>query len=84
METIKFGLLLSIIPFTLIFFVVAIWWALVDMSLRKITGAKRVIWTLLTVLFPPFGSIAYNYMVRMKDEKKEEEVAHFAAVAAHK
>lgn len=69
METIKFGLLLSIIPFTVIFLAITIWWALVDMSLRNIRGSRRVVWTLVTILFPPFGSIAYNFMVRNREKE---------------
>lgn len=64
METIKFGLLLSIIPFTAIFLIITIWWALVDMSLQKITGTKRTLWTLAVILLPPFGALAYNYFAR--------------------
>lgn len=68
METIKFGLMLSIIPFIVIFLVITIWWALVDMSVRKIAGPKRALWTLLVILLPPVGSFLYNSL------NKEREV----------
>lgn len=68
METIKFGLMLSVIPFIAIFLVITIWWALVDMSVRKITGPKRALWTLLVVFLPPVGSFLYNSL------NKEREV----------
>lgn len=66
METIKYGLLLSIVPFTAIFLIVTIWWALVDMSLQKITGMKRTLWTLTVILVPLFGALAYNYFVSIR------------------
>jgi uncharacterized membrane protein YhaH (DUF805 family) len=66
METLKFGLMLTIIPFTAIFMVVAIWWALVDISVRKLKGAERAMWTLLVILLPPIGSIIYNYSFRQR------------------
>lgn len=61
MDTLKFGLMLTIIPFTAIFMIVAIWWALVDISVRKLKGAERALWTLLVILLPPIGSFIYNY-----------------------
>lgn len=61
MDTLKFGLMLTIIPFTAIFMIVAIWWALVDISVRKLKGAERALWTLLVILLPPIGSVIYNY-----------------------
>lgn len=67
METIKFGLMLTVIPFTAIFLFIAIWWALVDMSIRKITGVRRALWTVLVVLLPPVGSILYNFLVKQRN-----------------
>jgi uncharacterized membrane protein YhaH (DUF805 family) len=64
METLKFGLMLTLIPFTAIFMVVAIWWALVDISVRKLKGVERALWTLLVILLPPVGSVVYNYTVK--------------------
>ncbi len=64
METLKFGLMLTIIPFSLICLFITIWWALVDMSVRNITGLKRALWSLAIILLPPVGAILYNYMVR--------------------
>lgn len=64
METLKFGLMLTIIPFTLIFMFITIWWAMVDMSVRKISGVRRAVWSALVILLPPVGAILYNFMVR--------------------
>lgn len=60
METVKFGLLLTIIPFTVIFLIITIWWAIVDMSARKLPGTQRAIWTLLVLLLPPLGAFLYR------------------------
>ena len=60
METIKFGLMLTVIPFATIFLFITIWWALVDMSVKKVTGPKRTLWTLLVILLPPVGSLLYG------------------------
>jgi len=59
-ENIKFGLMLTIIPFISIFLFITIWWALVDMSARKIRGTKRAFWTLLVIILPAVGSLLYN------------------------
>lgn len=67
METVKFGLMLTIIPFTLIFLVITIWWALVDMSVKKITGPKRTLWTLLVILLPPVGSLIYSSLNKERE-----------------
>lgn len=67
METLKFGLMLTIIPFTLIFLVFTIAWALSDMSLRKLSKGKRVAWSMVIILLPPFGSLLYNSKVRVPD-----------------
>lgn len=67
METLKFGLMLTIIPFTMIFMFITIWWALVDISVRKLTGMRRVIWSLIVIFTPPVGAILYNVMVRQRD-----------------
>ncbi|MBI2353821.1 MAG: PLDc_N domain-containing protein [Deltaproteobacteria bacterium] len=66
LETLKFGLLLTIIPFSAIFLFIAIWWALVDLSLREVTTSRRIIWTLAVIALPLAGPIAYNYLVRRK------------------
>lgn len=67
METVKFGLMLSIIPFTVIFLIITIWWALVDLSLRRIDRIRKVRWALLILLLPPVGSYLYNLFVRQQD-----------------
>lgn len=67
METIKFGLMLSIIPFTGIFLAITIWWALVDLSLRRIGGVRKVKWIMLIILLPPIGSYLYNLLVRQRE-----------------
>lgn len=67
METVKFGLMLSIIPFTVIFLIITIWWALVDLSLRRIDRIRKVRWALLILLLPPVGSFLYNLLVRQQD-----------------
>lgn len=64
LETIKFGLLLSIIPFSVIFLFITIWWALVDLSLREVTTSRRILWTVAVIALPLAGPIAYNYLVR--------------------
>ena len=55
METIKFGLMLTVIPFITIFLFITIWWALVDISVKKIKGSERALWTLLVILLPAVG-----------------------------
>lgn len=67
METVKFGLMLSIIPFTVIFLIITIWWALVDLSLRRIDRIRKVRWALLILLLPPVGSFLYNLLVRQQE-----------------
>jgi hypothetical protein len=67
METLKFGLMLTIIPFTLVFLFITIWWAMIDMSVRKITGLKRVLWSMVVILLPPVGALLYNFAVRQRD-----------------
>lgn len=64
LETIKFGLLLSIIPFTFIFLFITIAWALMDLSLRNVSASRRLFWTLAVIALPLAGPIAYNYLVR--------------------
>jgi fucose 4-O-acetylase-like acetyltransferase len=64
LETIKFGLLLTIIPFSAIFVLITACWALMDMSLRTVSGSRRIIWTLAVIALPLAGPIAYNYLVR--------------------
>ncbi len=67
METIKFGMMLTVIPFIAIFLMITIWWALTDISVRKIKGPKRALWTLLVILLPPLGSLLYTSLNRERD-----------------
>ena len=60
MDTIQFGLMLTAVPFIVIFLVITIWWTLTDISVRKMKGPKRTLWTLLVILLPPLGSLLYN------------------------
>ncbi|HEX8960338.1 MAG TPA: hypothetical protein VF775_02095 [Geobacteraceae bacterium] len=60
METMKFGLILTVIPFIVIFQFLTIWWALADISVKKIRGPKRALWTLLIIILPPMGSLLYT------------------------
>jgi hypothetical protein len=64
LETIKFGLLLTLIPFSAIFLFITVCWALMDLSLRKVSGSRRILWTLAVIALPLVGPIAYNYLVR--------------------
>jgi hypothetical protein len=74
LETIKFGLLLTIIPFSAIFLFITVCWALMDMSLRKVSGSRRIIWTLAVIALPLVGPIAYNYLVRRSTGFKKPSV----------
>ncbi|HEY6871138.1 MAG TPA: hypothetical protein VI298_00295 [Geobacteraceae bacterium] len=67
METIRFGLILTVIPFIVIFQFLSIWWALADISLKKIRGPKRALWTLLVVLLPPMGSLLYTSLNKQRE-----------------
>lgn len=64
LETFKFGLLLTCIPFSVIFLFITVVWALVDLSLRDLTESRRIIWTVALLALPLVGPIAYNYLVR--------------------
>lgn len=64
LEQIKFGLLLTIIPFSAIFLFITIWWALVDLSLREIAFSRRILWTVAVIVLPLVGPIAFHYLVR--------------------
>ena len=64
LETVKFGLLLTIIPFSVIFLFITVCWALVDMSVREVTVSRRIMWTVAVIALPLVGPIAYNYLVR--------------------
>lgn len=67
MDTIKFGLILTVIPFVVIFQLITIWWALADISVKRVKGPKRALWTLLIVfLLPPVGSLLYNSLNKEK------------------
>lgn len=63
-QTLQFGLMMSIIPFTVIFLFLTIAWALMDMSLRKLSGSRRAIWSMVVILFPLGGVLLYNFRVR--------------------
>jgi hypothetical protein len=67
MDTIKFGLMLTVVPFIAIFLIITIWWALTDISVRKIKGPRRAMWTLLVILLPPLGSLLYTSLNRERD-----------------
>jgi hypothetical protein len=67
METLKLGLMLSIIPFTAIFLFLTIAWALVDIYLRKLTGSRKAVWSLVVIVLPLLGSLLYNFKVRLPD-----------------
>lgn len=67
METLKLGMILSIIPFTAIFLFLTIAWALVDISLRKLSGSRKAVWSLVVIVFPLLGAILYNFKVRLPD-----------------
>ncbi len=67
MESLKFGLMLTGIPFSIIFLFITIWWAMVDMSVRKLTGMKRVIWSMVIIFLPLVGALLYNFLVRQRD-----------------
>lgn len=67
METLKLGMMLSIIPFTAIFLFLTVAWALVDISVRKLTGIRRAIWSVVVVIFPLLGALLYNFKVRLPE-----------------
>lgn len=67
METMKFGLMLTIIPFIVIFQFITVWWAVADISVKKIRGARRAWWTFLVILMPPVGTLIYSFLNRDGD-----------------
>ncbi len=67
METIKFGLMLTVIPFAVIFLFITIWWALVDISVKKIKGPERALWTMLVILLPAVGSLLYSSLIKTRE-----------------
>ncbi len=67
METIKFGLMLTVIPFITIFLFITIWWALVDISVKKIKGPERALWTMLVILLPAVGSLLYSSLIKTRE-----------------
>ena len=67
METIKFGMMLTVIPFITIFLFITIWWALVDISVKKIKGSERALWTMLVILLPAVGSLLYGSLTRARE-----------------
>lgn len=64
MESIKFGLILVVIPFVVIFQLITVWWAIRDISKKKIMGLSRAVWVLLVLLLPPLGSVLYSSLSR--------------------
>lgn len=64
METFKFGLLTSIIPFTAIFLFLTVAWALVDISVRRLSTGKRALWSIVVIALPVVGVLLYNARVR--------------------
>lgn len=74
LESIKFGLFLTFIPFSVIFLFITVCWALVDLSLREVSGSRRVIWTMAVIALPLVGPIAYNYLVRRSTGFKKPSV----------
>ncbi len=67
METIKFGLMLTVIPFAAIFMFITIWWAIVDISVKKIKGPRRALWTLLVILLPAIGTLLYTSLTKVRE-----------------
>ena len=67
METIKFGMMLTVIPFITIFLFITIWWALVDMSVKKLKGPERALWTMLVILLPAVGSLLYSSLIKNRE-----------------
>ena len=74
LESIKFGLILTFIPFSLIFLLITACWALVDMSLREVSGSRRIVWSLAVIALPLVGPIAYNYLVRRNTGLKKVSI----------
>jgi apolipoprotein N-acyltransferase len=70
METLKHGLALTALPFFSIFMLFTVWWALVDMSVEKVKGRQRTMWTLLVVLLPPIGTLLYVLCIWMQKERE--------------
>ena len=74
LEGIKFGIILTFIPFTVIFLFITASWALLDMSLREVSGSRRILWILAVIALPLVGPIAYNYLVRRSTGFKKPSV----------
>ena len=70
METLKFGLMLTIIPFSIVFMFITIWWAMVDMTVRKVTGVRKALWSMVVIFLPLVGVLLYNFVVRQRDIAK--------------
>lgn len=68
METIKFGLMLTVVPFITIFLIITVWWALADRTLKKIKGTKGTKRTLLAILLPPLGSHLSNSITEQQED----------------
>jgi hypothetical protein len=68
METVRFGLMLTVIPFVTIFLAITVWWAIADRTLKKIKGPKRTWWTLLAILLPPLGYYLSSSMTEQQED----------------
>jgi hypothetical protein len=62
MELLTYALLKPMIPFLMIFALVAVGWALSDLAARRLTGNERTIWAFAILVFPPLGSMLYDLM----------------------
>ncbi len=62
MEIMTYALLKPIIPFLMIFALVAVGWALSDLAARRLKGNERSIWAFAILVFPPLGSMLYELM----------------------
>lgn len=71
METLRYGLSLTAIPFACIFLLITIWWALVDLSVVKVKGLKWALWTLLVILLPPIGTLLYVLFGSISKEQEQ-------------
>lgn len=67
METLRSGLIVTVIPFTLIFLFATIAWALADISIRKLPKWKTAMWSLVVIILPFLGALIYNSKVRVPD-----------------
>lgn len=61
METLIHGMTLTAAPYISTVAAVAIWWALADLSCRKMKGARSASWIFLAILLPPLGLLLYLF-----------------------